>query len=132
VTRHEHSRDRLLPLGKRALEAPALGGDSAGLGAHLADLGFEALERAVRLGDGALGVAQRVARFAPRFLLALELAAERLDAAAQRLQVLFFRGRGSGPGPQAERKKEDGPQALTFPCADTAATRRATSAGSPR
>jgi hypothetical protein len=132
VTRHEHSRDRLLALGERALEAPALGGEIAGLGAHLGDLGFDALERAVRLRDGALGIAQRVARFPPGLFLALEIAAERLDAAAQRLQVLFFRRGGSGRGPQAERKKKDGPQALTFPCADTAATRRATSAGSPR
>jgi hypothetical protein len=132
MAREQHACHSPLPFGERALEPPALIGARRSLRADLAGLGFERPQRAVGLRNGALRVAQRVARLAPRLLLVLELTAERLDAALQRLEIFFFRGRSDGAGPQAERKKKDSPQALTFPCAETAAMRFATSSALPR
>jgi hypothetical protein len=43
--------------------------------------------------------------------------------------VRFVRRSGRGEHEQGEKRA---PQALAFPCAETAATRRATSAASPR
>jgi len=59
-------------------------------------LGHDAGQRAVGLRDGALGVAQRIARFAFRAFLALEVLLQRLDARAQRLQVFPPRLRLNG------------------------------------
>jgi hypothetical protein len=78
----EHSGHRLLALGEAAFEPPPLRGDGAGLGAHRARLRRQLAQPPVRSRDGALRVAQRVARLAPRFFLALELPAQGLDAAA--------------------------------------------------
>jgi hypothetical protein len=43
------------------------------------------------LRDRALGVAQRIARLAAGFFLDFQRFGERLDAAAQRFEVFFFR-----------------------------------------
>jgi hypothetical protein len=132
MAREQHALHGLLPLGERALEAPALIGDGRGFRADLQGLGFELPQGAVRLRNGALRIAQRVARLPAGLLLALEIAAQRLDAASQRLQIFLLRGRDDGAGPQAERKKKDPPQALTLPWAETAAMRFATSSALPR
>ncbi len=110
----------------------ALRGDARRLRAHALRFFAQLDERVVRRGDGALGCAQRVARFALRAFLLLQLAVERVDAPAQRLEVLFL-GRAVGAaGGQRRRQEEEPAQTLTFPCAATEAVRRATSSGSPR
>jgi hypothetical protein len=119
-------------LRERALQQPALLRDRKRLGAHLAALFFEQRERAVCLRDGALGGAQAITRLFARFLFALELPRERVDAAAQRFEILFFRCREGRGRPQGERKKKDSCQVFAFPCAETAAMRFATSFASPR
>src|SRR5207237_1300226 len=55
-----------------------------------------------------------------------------LDAAAPRRQVLLARRRLRGERRAGEREQEGARQTLALPCAETAATRRATSAASPR
>jgi hypothetical protein len=130
--RDQDALDRRFPFRNLTNQQIALLADASGLGAHLARLGGEARQRPVGVGDRALGVAQRVARLALRAFLLLQVAVERLDAAAQRFQV-FFLGRGHGrAGSESQQKKRDALQAFTFPCAATEATRRATSSGSPR
>jgi hypothetical protein len=132
LLRGEHAAERLLALGERTFEERAPRADRGGLAADLLSLGLELGERAVRRRNRALGLAQRVARLLADLLLPVELPGERVDAAAKRLQVFLLRGRRCGPGPQRKRKKKDAPQALAFPCAETAAMRLATSAWSPR
>jgi hypothetical protein len=107
-------------------------GDTAGLGAHLARFGGEKRQRSIGGRNRALGLAQRVARLALRAFLFLEVPVERVDAAAQRLQVFFLRRCPGCARGQARQEKRDADQAFTFPCAATEATRRATSSGSPR
>jgi hypothetical protein len=126
------------------LGAPALGKLSDG-GAHRARFGFERLQRAVGIGDRALGVAQGVARLAPVGFPAFEFGAERFDPRAQGGQVFFACRTGARAGRAVcqrsgarERRSDEedcggtAAQVLAFPCAETAAMRLATSAGSPR
>jgi hypothetical protein len=133
VARDEHALDRGLALRDQPLEgAPALG-DARRLRAQPAPLCERARERAVGLGDRALGLAQGIARLAALGFLVLELALQRLDAAAQGLQLLLLGGglrrRRGGEG---EPEEERADQTFAFPWAETAAMRRSTSAGSPR
>jgi hypothetical protein len=133
VARDEHPLDCRLALGDEPLQgAPALG-DARRLRAQPAPLGERARERAVRLGDGALGLAQGIAGLAALGFLVLELALQRVDSASQGLQLLLL---GSGlrrrRGGEGEPEKERADQAFAFPWAETAAMRRSTSAGSPR
>jgi hypothetical protein len=133
VARDEHPLDRGLALRDQPLEgAPALG-DARRLRAQPASLGEGARERAVGLGDRALGLAQGIARLAALGFLLLELALQRRDAASQGLQLLLLGGglrrRRGGEG---EPEEERADQTFAFPWAETAAMRRSTSAGSPR
>ncbi|MEX2240239.1 MAG: hypothetical protein WD775_06045 [Burkholderiales bacterium] len=96
-----------------------------------AAFGLELAQRAVGFRNGALGVAQRVARLAPVGLFLAEPRAQRLEARAQRRQVLLA-ARVRRAGGDREQDEERAPQALAFPWAETAATRRSMSAASPR
>jgi hypothetical protein len=107
-------------------------GDPPGLGAHLARFGAEARERAVRVRDRALRIAQRIARLAGGGLFLFELAGDGVDAPAQRFEIFFLTCTPGRPGDQPEQQKNNAVQTCAFPCAATEATRRATSAGSPR
>jgi hypothetical protein len=107
-------------------------GDPTGLGAQLARFGAEARERAVRIRDRAFGIAQRIARLAGGGLLLFKLAGDGVDAPAQRFQIFFLSCAPRRPGDQPEQQKNNAFQTFAFPCAATEATRRATSAGSPR
>jgi hypothetical protein len=89
MARGEHALDRRLPLGDGALEHAAALRDMLRLRAQPAPFGRRARELAVRVGDGALGVAQGVARFLARAFLLVELAVERLDPLPQVLELLF-------------------------------------------
>jgi len=134
VARDEHALDRGLALRDQPLEgAPALG-DARRLRAQPAPLGERARERAIGLGDRALGLAQGIARLAALGFLVLELALQRLDAAAQGLQLLLLGGglRRRRRGGEGEPEEERADQTFAFPWAETAAMRRSTSAGSPR
>jgi hypothetical protein len=73
MTRREQALDRRLALAERALEGAAALGDSPRLGAQPPFLDAQRREAAVGVGDGALRVAQCVARLAPRGFLALQL-----------------------------------------------------------
>lgn len=98
-----------------------------------AALGLELAQRAVGFRDRALGAAQRIARLAAIGLLAAQLRPQRLDARAQRREVLLaarVRRRGGREREDERERPED--QAFAFPWAETAATRRSTSAASPR
>jgi hypothetical protein len=97
-----------------------------------AAFGFQVAQRAVGVRDGALRVAQRVARLAPVGFLLAEPGLERLDARAQRLQVLLAACLRSGTCGEGKAEEEYPDQGLALPCAETAATRRATSSASPR
>jgi hypothetical protein len=97
-----------------------------------AALGLQVAQRAVGVRDGALRVAQRVARLAPVGFLLAEPGLERLDARAQRFQVLLAACLRSGACGEGEAEEDCPDQGLALPCAETAATRRATSSASPR
>jgi len=73
--RGEHALERGAPLGELALGAAAALGDASGVGAQAARLGLQRDQGAVRIRDGALGIAQRVARFAPRLFLGFQFPA---------------------------------------------------------
>jgi hypothetical protein len=129
---HEQPLERPAALGEQPLELAAAPRDARRLGARARAVGGEPRQAAVRFRDRALGIAQRVARLAARGFLRFELALQRLDAAAQLLQLGFARRpdrRGRGEG---ERQSAEADQTLALPCADTAAVRRATSSASPR
>jgi hypothetical protein len=106
--------------------------DAAGLGANLPRLGAETRERPVGVRDRALRIAQRIARLAGGGLFPFELARDGVDAPAQRSEVFFLTRTPRRPGDQPEQQKSNAFQTFAFPCAATEATRRATSAGSPR
>jgi hypothetical protein len=129
--RAEQALDRAPACRKRSFQRLALLADARGLPARGLALGLERRERAVRLRNGALGFAQRIARFLARCFLFLEPCGERFDAAPQRGEVLV--ASGSLRDERGEEKKEEKkPQAFALPCPATAAMRRATSSGSPR
>jgi len=86
LARGEQAADRRFLPGERALQRGASRRDPRRLLADLARLGLDPGERAVGLRDGALGVAQRIARLAARAFLALEVFLQLLDAGAQRLE----------------------------------------------
>ena len=90
-----------MPLGERALEPAALIRDDLRFSPHLPRLRLEGGKRTVGRGNAALGVSQGVARFLSGVFLALQVARERVDALAQRLEIFFFR-RIRGAGQQAE------------------------------
>jgi len=135
VARGEQAPERrLAPLELRAERAPARG-EALELGPRGAPLGFQLPQLAVGLGDGALGVAQLVARLAAAGFLLAEVLAQGLDAIAQRRQVLLapaLRRRRRGGRGGREQSGERALQAFAFPWAETAATRRSISAASPR
>jgi hypothetical protein len=83
VARGKHAAGRRLPRGERALEGSAALGEGCGLGAQPEALGLQRGERAVRLRDRALRIAQGVARLLAGFFLFLQLLRERPDARAQ-------------------------------------------------
>jgi hypothetical protein len=132
VAGEQHALERRLPLAEARLERLALPGEAGGLGTQAASVGLQPGERAVGLRDRALGGAQRVARFLARAFLFLELARERVDAAAQRLQILLARLAERVDEKEREERGEGALQALAFPWLATAARRRESSAGSPR
>jgi hypothetical protein len=130
--RGEHALDRRLAFRILNLQCLTLLGYTGGRGAHRARFGGEPRERAVRVGDRALGVAQRVARLALRRLAAPDFLVQLVDTPAQRLELVFLRrspGRNRG---QRERDTRGAAQTFILPCAATEAVRRATSSGSPR
>jgi hypothetical protein len=106
--------------------------DAGGVGAQRARFAGEPGERAVRVGDGALGVAQRVARLALRRFAAPDFLVQLVDAPAQRLELFFLRRSPGRKRDQRERDAGGAAQAFAFPCAATEALRLATSSGSPR
>ncbi|TMI00338.1 MAG: hypothetical protein E6H43_11855 [Betaproteobacteria bacterium] len=132
VTGGEHALDAGLALGERALERAASLRDLRRLGAQALALRLERGERAVGVGDRALGIAQRIARLALFAFPALQFLLQRIDAGTQRLQIFLPRRALRGERGKREREKQRPPQALTLPCADTAAMRFATSSASPR
>jgi hypothetical protein len=106
------------------LLAPSLG-DALRRGAQRALFGGEPREAAVGLRDGALRVAQRVARLAPRTFFRFQFFRERVDARAQLRQLLLPRLRLR----DADQQKKNGKnQTLALPCAATAAMRFSISA----
>ena len=132
MARGEQPPERGLATRELRAERPLARGEAGELGLRGAALGFERAQLAVGLRDGALGTAQPVARLAPaRFLLA-EPVAQRLDAAAQRRQVLLAPGLRRERSGEQEQGGERVPQVFALPWAPTAATRRSISAGSPR
>jgi hypothetical protein len=132
VAGEQHALERRLALAKARFERLALLGEAGGFGAQAPALRLEPGERAVGLRDRALGGAQRVARFLARAFLFLELARERVDAAAQRLEILLARLAERIDEKEREERGEGALQALAFPWLATAARRRESSAGSPR
>jgi hypothetical protein len=131
VARGKHAADRRLPRGERALERPAALGERGGLPAQLAALGLQRGERAVRLRDRALRVAQGVARLLAGFFRLVQLLCERPDARAQGCEIVFLRG-VSRQCRERNGEEQSPLQARAFPCADTSAMRLSISAGSPR
>jgi hypothetical protein len=126
----EHALESLALRGETALRlAPALA-DAARRRAQRALLGLQGGEAAVRLRDGALRVAQRVARLAPCAFLLLQLLRDGVDARAQPRQLLLPRLRLRAADQEEEEERTN--QALALPCAATAAMRFSISAGSPR
>jgi hypothetical protein len=117
------------------LDGPARGkrGDRR---AHRKRFRLHRLQGAVGVGNRHFGCAQRLACLAPVGFLVLELRAQRLDARAQRGKILLARRpecrRMSRAGSQGKAQEESRRQGFALPCADTAATRLATSAASPR
>jgi hypothetical protein len=90
------------------------------------------MQPAVGRGDRGLGRAQRVARLAALGFAAFELVAQRVDLRAQRGEVFFARRCPGRKGSEQNGDEKNPVQAFVFPWAATAATRRATSSGSPR
>jgi hypothetical protein len=133
VARGQHAADRRLALAGGALERLAPLRDARALRPQPAALGLGLRQRAVGLRDGALRVAQRVARLAFAAFLFLQRLLQRLDPLAQGIEVRLARRLGLGAERRtARRREEDADQALAFPCAATAAMRRAISSASPR
>jgi hypothetical protein len=132
VARGEQAAEGLLAPREPRLQRAAVGADALQLGLRAAPLGLELAQRAVGFRDRALGVAQRVARLAPVGLPVAQLALQRLDARAQRGEVLLAARLRRRAGGQQQREREEADQAFAFPWAETAATRRSTSAASPR
>jgi hypothetical protein len=133
MARGEHAAQHCLPARETRLQLALARREARELGLRRAPFCLERAQRAVGIRDRALGVAQRVACLAPAGLLLAQARLECLDARAQRGQVLLAiragcGGRGEGDAEQDERPD----QGLAFPWAVTAATRRATSAASPR
>jgi hypothetical protein len=95
LARGEHALDRRLAGRELAFEHAAALVKARQLGAQGALLGAERGEPAVRFRNRALGLPQRVARLAPRAFLVVKIAAELVDAAAQRAEI-FFPVRGKG------------------------------------
>jgi len=87
----EHALERGALRGQPLLLLAAALADALRRGAQRALLGGEPREAAVRLRDGALGVAQRVARLAARAFLRFQLLGQRVDARAQLRKLLFPR-----------------------------------------
>ena len=102
------------------------------LGAQVLALRLERGERAVGVRDRALGIAQRIARLALFAFLPLQFLLQRIDAGTKCLQIFLPWRALRGERGKREREKNGLPQALTLPCAETAAMRFATSSGSPR
>jgi hypothetical protein len=132
LARGEHAADRRPALGKGALQRFAALGNRGGLDACLPDFRLQRGERAVGLGNRALGLPQRVARLLAGVLLLLELLRQGPDTRAQRGEVFFFRGLDRRCRREGQDEGQKPIQALAFPWADTAAMRCWTSAGSPR
>jgi len=134
VARGQHAADRRLALAGGTLERLSPLGDPGAFGAQPPALGLERGERAIGIGDGALGLAQRIARLALAAFLALEVRLQLLDAPAQGIEVRLPRRLGLGAERRTARRRreEDADQALAFPCAATAAMRCAISSASPR
>jgi hypothetical protein len=93
LTGEEHFLDRPLARPQRALELAAPLRQLAGFGIELLAFRAQVGERPIGIGDGALGIAQPVARFAAGFFLPQKLLGEGVDPVAQRLQV-FLTGCG--------------------------------------
>jgi hypothetical protein len=126
--RREQAAERVLARLERALQLGAPRGKPADLGARLARLRLLRVQPAVGGGDRGFGGAQRVARLAPLGLAPFELAAQRVDARAQRGEILFARGALGRSGREQQRRDEDAFQVLAFPWAATAAKRFSMSA----
>jgi hypothetical protein len=124
------SKGRALAV-QRALQPRAAPLEQRNLLAARARLRLERAQRAAGVGDRALRIAQRVARFAPVRLAAFQLAAQRLDPRAQCREILFL-GRVRRRRQRENEEEKDRSQALALPCAATAARRFSTSAASPR
>jgi hypothetical protein len=132
VARGEQPPERVLLARQARFQRTARARQPLEPGLRGAALGLQRAQRAVGFRDRALGIAQRVARLAPVGFLLAEPRAQRLDACAQRRQVLLAaRVRGQRRG-EDEDGDERALQARAFPWAETAATRRAMSAASPR
>ena len=129
--RGEHAAERRLPRGELPLELALLGCDRSRLRAQLVPLELQERERTVRLRDGALRLAQRIPDLRADFLPFLELGGEGVDARPQGLQILLP-GAGRRGGEAAEQQDQGADQGRALPCADTAATRFASSSASPR
>jgi hypothetical protein len=134
VARGEQAPERGLLAREALAERAAERREARKLGLRRALLGLESAQRAGGLRNGALGVAQRVACFAPVGFLVAEPGLERLDPRAQRRQVLIASRVRPAERTGGDRKpdEERAPQARALPCAETAATRRSISAASPR
>jgi hypothetical protein len=131
MARGEQPPERGLLAREALAERAAEPREARELGLRRAAFGLELAQRAAGLRNGALGIAQRVARLAPVGLFFAEPRAQRLDARAQRRQVLLA-ARVRRAGGDREQDEKRAPQALAFPWAETAATRRWMSAASPR
>jgi hypothetical protein len=126
----EQALYRGLPISERSFEPLALLGDARSFGAQLPRFADQLGERAIGFRNGALRLAQAIARFALLGFLGLYLFLEGLDSLAQALQIARRRLCGECRGGDGERKRAD--QTLALPCAETAAMRLATSLASPR
>jgi len=132
MTRGEQPAERALLARQARLERAVLAREARQRRLRGTALSLQRAQRAVGFRDRALGIAQRVARLAPVGLLLAEPRAQRLDARAQRRQVLLavrVRGQRRGEDQDGDQRAL---QARAFPWAETAATRRAISAASPR
>ena len=130
--RGEQARECILLRFQRAFLEAAPRAELADGGAGLARGGLLRPQLAIGGGNRHLRAAQRVARLAPVGFAALEVGLERIDARAQRGQVLFPCRSLRRQGSDQNCTQEDPVQALVFPCAATAAIRLAISAWSPR
>jgi hypothetical protein len=132
VARGEHPAKRGLLARETRLERLVPARQPRQLCLRRAALGLQVAQRAVGVRDRALRVAQRVARLALVGFLLAEPGLERLDTRAQRLQVFLAACVRSGTRGEGEAEEQRPDQGLALPCAETAATRRATSPASPR